>query len=212
MLAELLIRTAGLAQGAANALRGDKTGALATTDAHSRFQEAVIQGNVYSLSTAAAGVTIAAANVFSASNAQPLVGIFNPANSGVNAVMLLCRSIWNSGTSGASGLVWAVAPSPAGVTAANNTNPTNMLTGRASGSKVQGYVNSALTAITGNAIVMFSGGPSVGALTANSNQGYFDPIDGLVVIAPGCAGGIFAASAGTSPIVAASIAWEEVTV
>ena len=116
MLAELVTRLSGLVQGQIQGLRGDKTAALVITDGHARYQEAVIQGNVYSLATAAAGVTIAAANVFSAANAQPLVGIFNPANSGVNAVVLRGRHTWNSGTTGASGLVWATAPSPAGIT------------------------------------------------------------------------------------------------
>jgi hypothetical protein len=212
MLAELLTRIAGLTSTGIQALRGDKTGALIIADGHARYQEAVIQGNCYTLATAAAGVTIAAANVFSAANAQPLVGVFNPQGSGVNAVMTLARHVWNSGTPAAGGLVWATASAPAGVTAANNTNPTNMLTQRAAGSKVQGYVNSALTAITGNAIVWYSGGPTTGALAANANQAFFDEVAGLVIVPPGAAGGLFAAAAGTNPIVNACIFWEEVPV
>lgn len=212
MLAELVTRLSGLVQGQIQGLRGDKTAALVITDGHARYQEAVIQGNVYSLATAAAGVTIAAANVFSAANAQPLVGIFNPANSGVNAVVLRGRHTWNSGTTGASGLVWATAPSPAGITAASANSPINMLTLAATGSKMRGYTNSAMTAITGNQITIFSGGPTVGALAANGSATFLDEVAGEFIIPPGAAGGLFAASAGTSPIVAASMTWEEVPV
>lgn len=211
MLAELKKYAKGLVEIASSAaLRGDGTSALVTTNAHPWFAEAVRQGNVYSLSTAAAGVTIAAANVFSASNAQPLVGVFNPQSSGVNVIVYRGVHIWNGGTAAAGGLVWAVAPSPAAVTAANNTNPTNVLTGKAVGSLTQGYVNSALTGVTGMAIVGYSGGPSTGALAANSNQTFIDQVDGAICIPPGAAGGLFAAAAGTSPIVNATMWWEEV--
>lgn len=213
MLAELKKYARGLSEiASAVSLRGDNTSALVTANAHPWFCEGVRQGNVYALSTAAAGVTIAAANVFSASAAQPLVGVFNPPGSGVNVIVCRAKHTWNSGTAAAGGLVWGVAPSPAAVTAASGTNPTNVLTGQASGSAVRGYVNAALTGVTGMAIVGYAGGPSTGALAANSNQSFDDLTDGLIWIPPGAAGGLFAAAAGTSPIVNASMWWEEVPV
>src|SRR4051812_1443109 len=143
MLAELYRYSKGLVQGATSVLRGDTTGALVATMGHATYQEAVRQGQVYSLHTAAAGVTVAAANVVGAASLQPLVGIFNPAGSGVNAVIWRGVSTWNSGTAGAGGLVWATLTSPAGVTAASGTSPINQLTLSATGSSVRGYVNQA---------------------------------------------------------------------
>lgn len=212
MLIEAYKYTSSMLSAGLAALRLDFTNALTTTNAHPWFAEAVRQNRAFQLSTAAAGVTFAAANVFSAANAQPLVGIFNPASSGVNVFIYRGTHTWNSGTPAAGGLVWAVSPSPAGVTAANNTTPTSVLTGRTAGSAVQGYVNSAMTGITGNAIAGYAGGPTTGALAANSNQSFVDLVDGVVCIAPGAAGGLFAAAAGTSPIVNASMFWEEIPV
>lgn len=212
MLAELRQGLSILANGAVGALRGDKSSALVTTDAHARFQEAVLNGNVYSLPTAVAGVTIAAANVFSAAAAQPLVGIYNPAGSGKYAVILRGDHQWDSGTPAAGGLVWATAPAPSGITAANANNPINALTQSPSGSAMRGYVNSAMTGITGNQVVKYAGGPPVFALAAGAPATYYDLVDGLIIVPPGATCGLFAAAAGTSPIVNASMFWEEILV
>lgn len=211
MLAELKKYARGFFEiASAAALRGDNTGALVTANGQPWFAEAARMGWIYSLSTAAAGVTIAAANVFSAANAQPLVGVFNPQSSGVNVIIARAKHMWNGGTPAAGGLVWGVAPSPAAVTAASGSSPTSVLTGRASGSACQGYVNQAMTGITGMAVAGYVGGPTTGALAANSNQTFDDLTDGLIWIPPGAAGGLFAAAAGTSPIVNATMWWAEV--
>lgn len=212
MWAELRKLGANLVAGAYDVLRGDNTSALVVTQGHSAFAEAVRQGNVYQLSTAAAGVTIAAANVHGASNAQPLVGVFNPTGSGMNVVIHKGVHSWASGTAAAQGLVWGVAPAPCGITAASGTTPTNCLTGQTGGSVCRGYVNGAMTGITGSAIAGFAGGPTTGALAANANATFFDYVDGCIWIPPGAAGGLFAAAAGTSPIVAATMVWEEVPI
>lgn len=212
MLAELVTRIAGLSSTGLQALRGERTGALVTADGHARYQEVVIQGSAYSLSTAAAGVTIAAANVFGAANAAPLVGIFNPASSGKNAVILMGRHTWNSGTPGAGGLVWGTAPSPAGITAASANNPINQLTLAATGSSMRGYINSAMTGITGNQLHLFAGGPPAFAIGAGAPASYFDEVAGAIIVPPGGACGLYAALVGTSPIISASMVWEEVAV
>lgn len=212
MWAELQKLGANLVSGAYAVLRGDNTGALVVTGGHAKFYEAVRQGNVYQLSTATGGVTIDANNVFSAAATTPLVAVFNPPNSGMNVVILRGVHVWASGTAGAQGLVWAVAPAPCGITAASGTSPTSTLTGQTGGSVCRGYVDAAMTGITGNAIMSFAGGPTTGALAANANHTFVDEVAGAIWVPPGASGGLYAAAAGTSPIVAATMYWEEVPV
>lgn len=210
MLADLYKYTSGLVQGALATMRGDWTGALVVTDAHGHFAEAVRQGRVWHLSTAAAGVTIAAANVFSSANAQPLVGIYNPPGSGINAVIHRARHTWNSGTPGAGGLVWGVAPliQTATLTGAGGVTEINALTFASGTSGVKTYSNTAMTGVAGMVLARFAGGPTVGAIAANASLTYDDPVDGELICAPGQVCGLFAAAAGTSPVVSATISFE----
>lgn len=212
MLAELVSYGVGLVAGGVRTLRGDKTGALTTTDAHARYQEAVLQGQVYSLATAAAGVTIAAANVFSAANAAPLVGIYNPITSGKNAIIWHGSHQWNSGTPAAGGLVWGTSPLPPLGNLASANTPINSLTLSPAGSAMRGFVNNALTGITGNQLHRNAGGPPVFALAAGAPAWYYDLVDGCIVVPPGATCGLYAAAAGTSPIVNASMFWEEILI
>lgn len=211
MLAELKKMAAGLIEIASSAvLRGDYTGALVTQQAHGAYAEAVRQGRVWAMATAAAGVTVAAANVVAAANAQPIVGIYNPPGSGLNAIIHRGRHCWASGTAGAGGLVWAVTPSiqTATLTGAGGITEVNALTGASGGSGMKTYSNTAMTGITGQVIVRAAGGPTTGALAANANHSYEDWVDGEIICGPGQTCGLFAAAAGTSPIIIASMSFE----
>src|ERR1051326_7041594 len=70
----------------------DITGAQRTTDAHARFQEAALRGFLFS-----AGMTLTAINnaTFTTgtlgATCTPIIGIWNPMNSGKNAVILQAR-------------------------------------------------------------------------------------------------------------------------
>jgi len=212
MLADLYKYSTGLVQGALATMRGDKTGALVVSAGHAPYQEAAIQGGLWSLSTAAAGVTVAAANVVAAANLQPLVGIANPAGSGYNLCIIRGVHVWNSGTAGAGGLVWTTCPANTLVTAAGGNGAISCLTQQLGGSRARTYVNSAMTGITGGVLFSYAGGPSAGAIAANSNQMYIDYVDGVIIVPPGAACGLAAAAAGTSPIVNATMFWEEVPI
>lgn len=211
MLAELKKLGAGLAEiASAVVLRGDYTGALVITQGHAGYAEAVRQGRAWTMSTAAAGVTIAAANVFSAANAQPLVGIYNPTNSGLNAIIHRGKHTWNSGTAGAGGLVWGVAPyiQAATLTGAGGVTEINALTFASGGSGMKTYSNTAMTGVAGMVLARFAGGPSVGAIAANAALTFDDWVDGELICAPGQVCGLFAAAAGTSPVVSATMSFE----
>jgi hypothetical protein len=211
MLAELVQGLRALGASVPGALRGDKTSALCVTDVHARFQEAVLQGNVYSLATLVAGVTVGAANVFSAAAAQPLVGIYNPPTSGRNAVIWYGSALWNSGTPGTGGLVWGTSPVPPLASLASANAPINSLT-LSAGSAMRGFVNSALTGITGNQLHRYAGGPAAFALAAGAPAYYVDMVDGAIIVPPGAACGLYAGAVGTSPIINASMFWEEIVI
>jgi len=210
MLVELYKYSAGLIQGAIQAARSDNTGALVTADGHGRYQEAVRQGSVWSLSTAAGGVTVAAANVFSASAGSPIVGIFNPSGSGKNCVILRASTQMASGTAGAGGWVWGYLAANAGITAGGGNGAINNGTLITGGSTAKTFTGSAWTGGGAGLLLRFIGGPTTGAGAANANLTVNEETAGDIIVPPGGAVGIFAAAAGTSPIVMASMTWEEV--
>lgn len=179
--------------------------------AHSQLTEAALRGQLYCLSTAVAGVTIASANVYSASNPQPLVGVYNPTGSGKNLIVHRAIHTWASGTAAAQGLVWAVSAAPStGLTAAGVSNLSINAFTFATTSNAKQFVNSAMTGIT-MALYGFAGGPSTGAVAANAPTTFYDPVEGGIVVPPGASCGLFAGAAGSSPIVAASMYYEEVS-
>lgn len=210
MLAEMYVKAAGLVQGALVTLRGDLTGALVVAQGHAAYAEAVRQGRVWHMATAAAGVTIAAANVVGAANAQPLVGIYNPPGSGLNAIIHHAKHVWNSGTPAAGGLVWGVVPliQTGTLTGVGGVTEVNALTFASGGSGMKTYSNTAMTGVVGMVIARNAGGPTVGALAANANQTFDDWVDGALICGPGQACGLFAAAAGTAPIINASMSFE----
>lgn len=176
-------------------------------------QEAAHRSHLYGLCTAAAGVTIGATNVYSSVGpATPILGIFNPLGSGKKVIISSVDATWNSGTAGAGGLVIAVLAA-ATISAASGTttvNQTTGLSGASSGSVVSSYVNAAITGQSGACtLAQLLGGPSVGAISANSPMSFCADVDGTIIILPGNFAGVFAAAVGTSPIVTASMLWEE---
>lgn len=210
MLAEFYTYAAGFTSRALSSLRGDKTDALVITAAHAAYAEAVRQGRVWTMATAAAGVTVAAANVVGAANAQPLVGIYNPPSSGVNAIIHKAKHTWNSGTPGAGGLVWGVTPSiqTATLTGAGGLTEINALTFAAGGSGMKTYSNTAMTGIAGQVIARFAGGPAAGLIAANAAHTYEDWVDGALICGPGQTCGLFAATVGASAVISASMDFE----
>lgn len=190
--------------------RQSRDGCVVTQAGHADYQESTFRNHTWSLTTAAGGVTIGATNVYSSTGpATPIVGIYNPVGSGINAYLLYTKNIWASGTAAAQGLVLGLLPAAA-VTAAGGNGAISLLTGVVGGSKVSTFVNSALTGQTvAHTLLDFIGGPTTGADAANSPQWFLCEHKGLICCPPGASLGVFAAAAGTSPIVAAAMQWTE---
>ena len=154
-----------------------------------------------------------AANVFSSTGpVQPLVGIANPTGSVVNAMLMQIKIVWASGTAAASGAVLA-GLAVSGVTGAGGNAAINTGSLSAGGSAVSTFVAAAMTGQTvAHQLLDFIGGPSTGALAANSYPYTVIDYKGLFSCPPGGSLILAAAAAGTSPIVACSMQWAELPV
>lgn len=188
-----------------------RDGAFLVQDGNGRYYEMAYRGQLFTASTAAAGVTIAATHVspLAAATGTPLLGIFNPVNSGVNLMILRAKVATVSGTPGGE-FVWNVIPNPAGITSATFVQGLGNKS-FAVGGFGKAYTN---TALTGSALAtMFRplGGPA--AIAAGAGTYSVEEVtDGDMVIAPGGFAGIAATAAGTTHIAAASITWAELPV
>lgn len=225
MLAEIRTGPVVSADAANNPARADKTGALVMQDAHGRFTEAALRGNLFS-----AGMTITSISnaTFSTgtltASATPIIGLWNPTNSGKNCVILQARvQIINTAlqVTGAGALVWAVSTGQSAIT--TGITPLNRLSLAASGAVGKGYAATALTGLSGSLVVYEASG--LGGLLSNLSTlqtavglmpqapTYVDNIDGAIVVPPG---GVLALLCSTNPPVAVSAAssllWEEITI
>src|SRR6266576_2788461 len=74
------------ADGALPNLRLGRSGEVIFQELHGRFYEQVFRGNVFSIGCQL--TALSAATVLLTASAQPIVGVWNPTTSGVNAVIL----------------------------------------------------------------------------------------------------------------------------
>ena len=193
-------------------IRLDHSGAIVVQPLP-EYVELTYRKKIWTLANAAAGVTVAAANVFSSTGpVQPLVGIANPTGSVVNAMLMQIKIVWASGTAAASGAVLA-GLAVSGVTGAGGNAAINTGSLSAGGSAVSTFVAAAMTGQTvAHQLLDFIGGPSTGALAANSYPYTVIDYKGLFSCPPGGSLILAAAAAGTSPIVACSMQWAELPV
>ena len=179
-------------------------GSVVTQDAHGRYQEAVLRGNVFVASNQAAQALSTAL-----STTQTGFTLTNPAGSGVNIVVLDATIALASAPAGISDLVWAanVNPVAAAVTQTTALIVRNALLG--SSAAGVGLAASAVTLPVAPVVVRSVGGGPVatGSVTAPFIR---DEIGGLLVLAPGTALSLSALTTAISAIT--SVTWEEVTV
>jgi len=191
-------------------LRLGRDSAIVTQDAHARYQEAVVRGNVYT-GTAIQITIVAANNSPLGAGGTPVVGIFNPTSSGKNAVIWRAVAATASGTPAAQPFcIWNVIPAPAGITAAG-TSGVNNFTFAAAGSQMKLFSNAAWTGSSAATALRPIGG--ITAVAAGStNPTVSEETAGEIVVPPGAAAGIACGNAaGTTWILSASMTWEEVT-
>jgi hypothetical protein len=197
------------APGARTLARGDHSGALVTQDAHARYQEAVLQGRVFSGATASSGVAPG-----TAVGATAAFALYNPPSSGVQLVIWKLSVGYVSGTLGAGTII--------GV---SNTNT--------QGAAVTGTAITIVNALLGGGVGSARGLPFTTATVPTTGQNNLRPlwnmgaalastalgisaaesaleIAGEFIVGPGATFSLQGVAAGgSSPLVIFGCTWEE---
>ena len=212
--------------------RQGKTGEQIFSELHGRYYEQAYRGNVYTTgmqltSIAAATFRIAdatSATLATAAASTPIVGLWNQANSTVNAVILqatLHAIITASTSTGPGGFGWVGFTSQSAITVASQATPVNRKSFLATGSQIKGLSGLALTGLTTTGIFQsasaLSGGSGanfsfVGTAVGQATVGVSttENLDGLIIVPPGGILGLYCTTTPVAHSALASLTWEEV--
>lgn len=206
--------------GAINALRTDRQGSLVTADAHGRFLEANFRGTLFS---AGSGVTALSANTISlTSTTTPIVGVWNPATSVVNLVVLqvAVHAFANTLTTPVGPGAFVLASSVSNAAISTGAAPFNRKTLQSSGSGAKAFNGGvALTGLT-NSLAIFDGleVPTAGPLTYSTTTamqlggaGVIN-LDGSLIVPPGGVLALLNTTSTTTHSAVSRLLWEEVAI
>ncbi len=210
MLSDIRVGPIVSADGTVNPLRASRDGAAVTTDAHGRYTEAVLRGNVYYLSyPATAGPTA----YVGAAGGTPLLAVHNPTGSNKALALIYASGLvavtGSGGTATTNLALWAGASvTPTGT----QTSPKSVLT-YASGGVGLGFINTALTSSTALNLVLALNYYHwvTTAATEDLGQGMID-LGGLIVLMPGMQAAMGATVVPTSTTWNVSLFWEEIAI
>jgi hypothetical protein len=225
MLNEIRVGPLTAQDGTVQPARGTKTGEIGISDVHGRFQEAAIRGALFSAGMTLTSISNATFTTGTlGATCTPIIGLWNPTNSGKNLVILQVRlqmiTTALSTPTGPGGLVWATAVGQSAIS--TGITPLNRLSLAASGAIGKAYANTVLTGLSGNLTVQEAAGLSTFVINASAAEtaagfltvsaGGLDNIDGAMIVPPG---GVVALLATTTPVAisaTSSILWEEVAI
>lgn len=183
------------------------TAAQRMNDAHGRYFDTTMRGNVFSLN-----VNGAAATAFvGASGGTPLIGIYNPANSGkMYSLLGVSLGLRTSGSTTAAATPFNLWGGPSVAPTGTRTNPTSLSSLTTSGSNALGFVNTAMTGSTAiNQIYplgTYYWASAAGAVIASN----FVDLMGLAIAIPGNLLAVGAAIVVTTAAYDATVIWEEI--
>lgn len=205
--------------------RGGRQGDGIISELHGRFYESAYRGNLFSggmplTSIAAATFTTATLGA----TCTPIIGIWNPLSSVVNASILQARLqaiITALQNTGGGGFMWATSTGNSAISTGNA--PLNRKTLAASGSACKDMSGVALTGLTNNLVVReaagLAGGNAFNIATLDTAAGFstmlapsIENVDGSILVPPG---GVLALLCTTTPVAlsaASGMFWEEVPV
>lgn len=207
--------------------RAGRAGETIVQDLHGRYYEQNYRGNVYSdgIPTVVA-ITASTYNIGTlGATCTPIAGLWNPATSPVNAVLLqatmntIKTALQNTGC---GPFFWAVSVGNSAISTGNT--PLNRKTLAKSGSYCKGMCNVALTGLTNNLVVQ---GASALAGGSSSLAAFLETQAGMATLAPPASrevfdgewiippGGVIALLAGSAPVAVSAtsmLMWEEVPV
>lgn len=202
-------------------MRQGKTGEQIVTELHGRFYEQTYRAALFSN-----GMTLTAltANTISlGAAATPILGIYNPGTSSVNAIVAQAalRCVINTVTTpvGAGAFVWASSVGNNAVS--TGTAGFNRKTLASSGAQAKGMAFVAMTGLTNN-VVIFEGadfsspsGLTYGTIAVTATETDFGGVqnfDGSLIVPPGGMLALLNTVSTTTMSVTGRILWEEVPV
>jgi hypothetical protein len=225
--------TQSIAPGSIAAVRSGNLGDTIVSELHGRFYEQAYRLNLYSAGmttlTSISNATFTTATGMSATlgtaaTGTPVIGIWNPSTSTINAVILqatLNVTLTALTATGAGGFVWGVFAGNGALTSGNA--PINRKTLTAGGSQCKNLSGLALTGLTNVGVVVaastLNGGPIYNVSEVGTAAGFHtvaltsvENLDGSIILPPG---GVLALFATTTPVALSavgSLLWEEVPV
>ena len=201
--------------------RSDKQGAGVVTDAHLRMHEANYRGTLFQFgisSTALVAANAVATGV--TATAQPIIGVWNPATSGVNLVIMkaiVSTTVVANTAVAPGGFVWLSNINQASVT--TGSVPFNCKTLAQTGSNAKAFAcSTALTGLSGSLSTMRACGLSsinaAGPATAIHQPcpSIEELVDGSLIVPPGGVLAIMNQVSTTTISVNSGIVWEEVAI
>lgn len=209
-----------LSDGAQDFFRQGREGALIVNDGAARYGEATSRNTVFTITTAAAGTTVVAANASPvAAGGATILSLYNPIGSGKNleVIKVYCNII--SGTTAAGGMVFNVA-SNQNITAVQNNGgsagvgPIPNFIG-AGASVARAFTQTALTGGVGSMTLFraVNGAVPFAAAAAATTVGLnaLDEVEGSIIVPPGGVLTIADVAIGTTVAVQAAMTYREVT-
>ena len=218
-----LVGVATLQDGAIAPPRQGKSAELIVQELHGRFYEQVYRGNVFSIGCQL--TPLSAATILLTASAQPIVGVWNPANSGVNLIIMQAALIdeINNVTSVAMGaFVWASSVGNAALTA--GLAPYNRKTMASAGSQAKAFALSTASLLTGltNNLVVFDAAEfntasgllttTVAAATPTPSVSGVQNFDGSLIVPQGGVLALLNTVSSVTHSVAGRLLWEEVII
>lgn len=192
---------------------------------HGKFYETNFRGALFSGGMpfgSISNVTYTVATL--GATATPIVGVWNPAASPVNLVILqatLGVGVTALQATGAAPFAWAMSTGNGALTL--GAQPLNRKTLALAGSSARDVSNVALTGLTNNLVQRFAsalgGGSNVEAAFLQTQAGAVTPhvasieyIEGAIIVPPGGVLALLAAATGVAHSAVSSLLWEEVPV
>lgn len=191
--------------GSTLAVRRTKSGGLMTAPISARYQEAVLRGNVYGVANQT-GVTSQAG----LSTTTPVLTLYNPSDSGVNAVLWYASAIFMVAFAAASE-IWLAAntnTAAAAVTGTATTTHRNLLLGASASPKCRPLLAATLPAAP-IALSQLGVGLTGAITTIPAIQSVERWFDGAIVLKPNTAVSLQTGTASGASSMLCEFIWEE---
>jgi hypothetical protein len=206
---QLTVGPRSLADGSLLDPRGAKTGEAVVQQAHGKYYEATHRGKCFAGMTAVAGVSVA--NL--AQGTTGPITLANPAGSGKRLSILRANMGYVSGTMPAGNLTYSVNTNPAAAAVTGTAiTPVCLDIGSGIGPTAKLFTTSTLPAAP-TPIRNFANLDANLATSTNNPYNIVDDVDGSIVLEPGTSLTISGTTAaGSSPLVAFGLEWEEIDI